>query len=446
MLSTIRSFVEAIQQVLSIDHIRQTAKDTKFIQRQRGLKAEDFLNICAFLSYTPGEKSLDYICGAIAQLSNRDLSKQALDQRFTSRAVDFLKTIFLQLAEQQAWFTVPIQSSHPFKRIRLLDATSFHVPQREPHQESGAKIQLEYELLSGQFIHTLLQEMRASDQDMASQLASTILPGDLILRDLGYFSGEHLQKIDQEGGYYITRVPSNQTFWTWDEDGKKVKLDLEEDGEALTPGETQDYGVIQIGKKGKNIVQTRVVVQRLTEEQQHQRQAYLKERRRKGGHTQSANKRNHIQILATNVTQEQLDAQELYPFYSLRWQVEILFKTWKSIFHIDHVRHLKPERLYCHLYGTLIHILLSSMITFQCRYYLHQKYQMEISEYKCIYQAKQAIELTQGNMLYHFSSFVTNVKKVFQVACRHARKDHRKRHTSPFDILYISYKETVSTS
>ncbi|MDY7047030.1 transposase, partial [Virgibacillus sp. M23] len=84
-----------------------------------------------------------------------------------------------------------------------------------------------------------------------------------------------------------------------------------------------------------------------------------------GGHTQSANKKNHIQILATNITQEEMDEQTLYPIYSLRWQVEILFKTWKSLFEIDDVQAMNTDRFYCHLYGTLIHILLSSMIAFQ---------------------------------------------------------------------------------
>ncbi len=72
-------------------------------------------------------------------------------------------------------------------------------------------------------------------------MADTIEAGDLILRDLGYFSGDHFKKIDRAGAYYITRIPSNMTCWTWDEKTQKVQIKPEEDAMHLAPGEIQDY-------------------------------------------------------------------------------------------------------------------------------------------------------------------------------------------------------------
>ncbi|MBM7540098.1 transposase [Amphibacillus cookii] len=221
-----------------------------------------------------------------------------------------------------------------------------------------------------------------------------------------------------------------------------IQIKPEEDATELESGEMIDYGHIQMGKKGKNTRQTRLVVQQLTEKQQEKREGYLQRRRRKGGHTQSATKKNQIQILATNITRQQLDMQALYPIYSLRWQVEILFKTWKSLFDIDKVRAVNPERFECHLYGTLIHILLSSMIAFQCRYYLHKKHQIEGSEYKCIDLAKSAIEDEKGQPLHDISSLRALMKNIYQNVYRHGRKDHRYEHMSPFDILNLTYERT----
>ncbi|WP_412676493.1 transposase [Aneurinibacillus migulanus] len=65
--------------------------------------------------------------------------------------------------------------------------------------------------------------------------------------------------------------------------------------------------------------------------------------------------------------------EAVYALYSLRWQIEILFKVWKSIFRIHRIKKVKKERLNCHLYGTLISILISSNVTFKIRSLLYQK-------------------------------------------------------------------------
>ncbi len=75
------------------------------------------------------------------------------------------------------------------------------------------------------------------------------------------------------------------------------------------------------------------------------------------------------------------------PLYSLRWQIEILFKTWKSFFEIDECKNIKRERLEYHLYGQLLGILLCSSTMFQCDSFCLKKKQ-EPSEYKAIYMIK----------------------------------------------------------
>lgn len=429
------SFVKSVLDVLTVSELRNVARERGFVKRLKKLMPEDFLSICAFLHEKVGSEGLSQLCASLSRESGTSISKQALHERLDEKGVAFLKQVFMQLADKQQMLSIPSPSDYPFSRIRICDGTSF-----QANEENGVKIQLEYELYQGKFLNTLLYGPRDSDHDAAYELEDTIEPGDLILRDLGYFSGDHFKKVDRAGAYYITRIPANMTCWTWDDKKQRIQIKPEEDAMHLAPGEIQDYGFIQLGVKGKNKFHARVVVQRLTKEQQKQRDTYLKERRRKGGHTQSANKKNHIQILATNITQEEMDEQTLYPFYSLRWQVEILFKTWKSLFEIDNVRAMNTDRFYCHLYGTLIHILLSSMIAFQCRYYLYQEYQIEGSEYKCINHAKNAIVETKGYSLYHHFSLKALIDNIYQNICRHGRKDHRCQHKSPFDILNIAYE------
>lgn len=65
----------------------------------------------------------------------------------------------------------------------------------------------------------------------------------------------------------------------------------------------------------------------------------------------------HIWI--TNAPKEYLPKESAREFYSLRWQIEIIFKIWKSILNIEKVTRMNIFRFECYLYGRFIAILLS---------------------------------------------------------------------------------------
>ncbi|MDJ1473866.1 transposase, partial [Cytophagaceae bacterium NT2B1] len=57
-----------------------------------------------------------------------------------------------------------------------------------------------------------------------------------------------------------------------------------------------------------------------------------------------------------------LSTESICQLYTLRWQVEILFKIWKSIFALNQVGKMSLARFECYLYGKFISILLSNHI------------------------------------------------------------------------------------
>lgn len=437
---------QAIYQTLSPSHLRQIARDTGFVQRLNKLKPEDFLTLCSLLNESIGNNSLPDLCGKISYQSHTHMSKQALNERFNCEGVAFLKQVFYKLAAKQDWFAFPMDLGRLFSRIRIMDATSFSLSNELPEypgaHKSGVKLQLEYEWLRGEFLHTSVHPETASDRKAARDVESSLQPGDLCLRDLGYYSAGNLKEIDAQGASYISRVPANTKFWSRDTAKKWINVAPEEDAKHLSPEGTIDYGFIRVGTDPRNSLNARVIVQKLTREQRDRRDTLLQKKRQKGKSTQSANHRNDIQILISNVPQEYLDAQAFYPIYSLRWQVEILFKTWKSLFKIDHVRAMKQERFECHLYGTLIRILLSSMMAFQCRYYLFKTQHMEGSEYKCIKQAKNVLPYLTYAISSGVETVIDKLDTLYENVRRHGKKEHRMKHNSPFDILHLTYKET----
>lgn len=69
-------------------------------------------------------------------------------------------------------------------------------------------------------------------------------------------------------------------------------------------------------------------------------------------------------FMITNLPKEEYSKEQIYPIYSLRWQIELDFKNWKSILEIDEsTRKLKKERIESHFYGKLINILVNNEIS-----------------------------------------------------------------------------------
>lgn len=92
-----------------------------------------------------------------------------------------------------------------------------------------------------------------------------------------------------------------------------------------------------------------------------------------------------MNIYITNASSKDVPTEHVHDFYSLRWQIELLFKTWKSFFEIDQCKEIKKERLECHLYGQLIAILLCSSTMFQIRQLLLTKKKQELSGLACTF-------------------------------------------------------------
>lgn len=78
-----------------------------------------------------------------------------------------------------------------FKRIRILDATVFQLPDSfatnyqgsgGSSNTAGVKIQLEYDLLSGQFLNVQLGPGKNNDKTYGTICLETVEKGDLCLR------------------------------------------------------------------------------------------------------------------------------------------------------------------------------------------------------------------------------------------------------------------------
>lgn len=444
----LQTFAQELKRLFANKQVEEWAKETGFMKRRTKLKPEHFLVLCSFLGESFGEKSLTQLCTQLCATFGVEITTEGLNQRFNPKAVDFLKQVFQSLFMNQLTEPLPIIENRLFNRIRILDSSSFDLPVDYTGYEgpngSGVKIQLEYELYQGNFLNLLVQNGKESDSKYPKVIKDDIQPGDLSLRDLGYFSIENLKDIEKRGGYFLSRLKSNTNLYQKNSKGKWEKIDLEKVTHALQRGEVTELDHVRIGARTKDPLIARVVIAKLTQEQEAKRQSHINKKKKKGKSTLSAQKNISVNIYVTNIPQKQVIKEEIYPLYSLRWQIEILFKTWKSLFKIHRVKKAKMERFECHLYGTLIQLLLCSTLAFQCRRALYKKHKIEASEYKSISIAKEC--LSYKHDIIKKQSFIELCKSVYISIKKNGRKCHKQQKQTVFDILDIAYKQTVSVA
>lgn len=71
-------------------------------------------------------------------------------------------------------------------------------------------------------------------------------------------------------------------------------------------------------------------------------------------------------IFITNVPQEWLTLTQVALIYRLRWQIELLFKLWKSECQIDRIAGHLRARVLCEIYAKLIAAVIFQYISFHC--------------------------------------------------------------------------------
>jgi hypothetical protein len=462
----IQIFAEELKNYFSNKELEQIARKIGFVQRKSKLKAWHFLFLCSFLGIDVAKDTLATLCSKIGVKLNVIVSNQAIDKRFNQKCVDFIKFIFKTLLKStvKSRVKVPSKLDEHFNRIRILDSTGFQVPDDYNDlypgsggnsTSAGVKIQLEYDLKSGEFINVDVCSGKDNDCTYGKSIRDTIDRHDLALRDLGYFNLDDYEDIDKRGAFFISRAKLNTAIYILSnpdemeyyknglpkKSSMRKRIDFSEIMQNMKEGETIEIKEAFAGED--KMLPIRLVVYKHTaEELKKITEAAKKDSTRKGkAKSDKTMDLLGICILMTNIPDIIITATQLYETYSLRWQIELTFKIWKSVYNLAKVRDVKIERFQCQLYGKLILVLLSSAVTFRARAILLINKKQEISEIKASRVVCEYFESLYSAIIFSPKEVESIVRNIFEIIIKNGKKSRKKGTKTVFDIIGVSYEE-----
>ena len=445
MHKRIRMLIDNIKYVLNTEMLKKMAIKTKFLQNDSKFTPEKFISLCVFSNKHLTESSLDELSTWLRINENLSITKQGTNNRFNNESVDFLKSLFRKLMMSQSKLLSDSESrlKSIFNSIDICDSTSFKAPEKlKEHYEGNSgngtdaivKIQFEYDLLAGTYGGCKIVDAGESDFAHLDKLEDNIGKNDLKLKDLGYFKVSHLEYIDKAEAFYISRIKTTTGVYKM-MNKKYSKINLTEYTGSLKEGETIEIPEAYLGAKEK--LKCRLIVTKLTKENKEKKLTALVEKCKRKGEKVSdlAIESAAINVYATNVPAHILSTEIIHEIYSMRWQVEIMFKVWKSVFQIHRSKPVKIERFDCHLYGKLIAILLSTIVVFVHRDEIYYEYGKQLSEYKAFVIVKsQLFEIKQAifNNVFTLLNLFQLINEVF---LRNGIKSRRKSKKTSLDIM-----------
>ena len=234
---------------------------------------------------------------------------------------------------------------------------------------------------------------------------------------------ESLRQIAAHGAWYLSRLC------------KGVEVYLEAQAEALDlvaylQKHYPNDDVIDLPVSlGQERVSCRLLAYHLPEKVVEERRRKALEEARKKGRTLTQEYLNWLTfgLYITNVTQEIWSAKVGRIVYSLRWQVELMFKNWKSLLNIHILKGTRPERIKCILYGRLITITMMTLIASYASWYAEDHLQRELSIPKLINWLKRQGRFAQAMHVGTLETLFNDLRRALpKVLC----KQKRKRRTS----------------
>lgn len=350
----------AAMQALLTTTADELARDCGFVRRRRKVSGSNFAQTLVFAALAdpqPTENRLRNTAAAVGL----DASRQAIAKRLDDRAARFLRQLLATSVNQAVASPVAIPLLRRFQSVVVLDSSVVALPaalaetyrggasRTTAGPTSAVKLTVGLDLVSGALLGPDLSAGRAGD--LAAPLAQADPPpGGLHLADLNYFSLEKFARWGRAGAFWLSRLKCKTAV----HDDRGHRLDLV--ARLRDAGEADVDQDVVLGGGGCRVA-CRLIARRVPAAVAALRRLRLRDKSAERGDRVSlvALALCDWTVLVTNVPREKLNVEEAVALARMRWQIELLFKLWKSGGGgVDRRRGAGTASALCQLYSKLL--------------------------------------------------------------------------------------------
>ena len=448
----INLLVPRLTQLLRPDRAEELAREHGW--RKRTGRVSGF----EFLYSTLGQGSaLDLTLNAQAGTFSRPVTRQAVDQRYNPAAVAYFKAAFLEsLHITLGWKTsstmTQLLQKH-FGAIRLFDST--HCPCSNALAEifpgcgggggeAGIKVLLSYEYSAGQLHPLAVLPANCSDQGLAGLAGAQVGDRELGIFDKGFYQARALRSLAQRGGYFLLPWHHSVRVRELDAAGQRgAPIDIAGALQA-TSQNCVEWLAVELGQTpDSRLGPVRLLAFRLSPEKANGRRAQLREKYRTRGRqpTAVALELAGWLILLTNAPSDLLPSAAVGYVYRVRWQVELVFKQWKSVLRLDVLPSKNTYRVQCEVWARLLAALLAFVWYQHANATCLQLHACECSFSKVAKQLQQHGQVLVRTLFGNRERIETEFRNLWLKILKLARKERQPSRPTTWENLCLHWLE-----
>lgn len=346
----------------------EKARETGFVQRASKLSGALFVQTLVFGFLRRPNATWDSLTSTAASLGVIITAPGLLQRCTKAAAVCLYEVLKAAVRRVIAADPVAIPLFRRFRGVFVEDSTVITLPSALAEEWSGIpsttepnasalKVMTRLNLLTGHLEHISLHHGRVHDLGCAASPES-LPPGALLLHDLGFFALDRLQQVAAQGAFFLCRWKVGTTVYTADgtcwKDLTVFLRQFEDDAVVECP--------IALGKT--HGIPCRLIAVRVDKQIAEQRRRRVRQDAKKKGGAPSAQRLALCDwiILVTNAPEALMSWEEALVLARTRWQIELLFKLWKSCGHVHTSHSEKPWAVLCEVYAKLLGLVIEHWI------------------------------------------------------------------------------------